>query len=135
MKESWRWFGPLDTISLAEVAQTGATGIVTALHEIPYGVVWSVEAIRERQALIASDPSLGVAWNVVESLPIHEDIKRGQGDLSSLFANYRQSLANLAECGVTTICYNFMPVIDWTRTDLGAHRPGGARSLRFSASA
>ncbi len=133
MKESWRWFGPLDTISLAEVAQTGATGIVTALHEIPYGVVWSVEAIRERQALIAADPSLGLAWNVVESLPIHEDIKRGQGDLSTYFANYRQSLANLAECGVTTICYNFMPVIDWTRTDLGAHRRGGARSLRFSA--
>jgi len=126
MRESWRWFGPLDTIPLTEVAQTGATGIVTALHEIPYGVVWSVEAIRERQALIGADPSLGLAWNVVESLPIHEDIKRGQGDLSTLFANYRQSLANLANCGVMTICYNFMPVIDWTRTDLGAHRRGGA---------
>ncbi len=133
MKESWRWFGPLDVIPLAEVAQTGATGVVTALHELDYGAVWPVETIRERQALIA-DAGLGLDWNVVESLPVHEDIKRGEGDLAPLFANYRQSLANLAACGVRTVCYNFMPVLDWTRTTLASARAGGARSLRFDAS-
>jgi len=132
MKECWRWFGPLDRIDLAEVAQTGASGIVTALHEVPYGEIWTVEAIRERQAQV-TDPDLGLEWRVVESLPVHEDIKRGTGDLPTLFANYRQSLANLAACGIHTVCYNFMPLLDWTRTDLAAPERGGARALRFSA--
>lgn len=132
MKESWRWFGPLDRISLHEVAQTGATGIVNALHEIPYGEVWSVEAIRARQDLVTK-ADVGLEWTVVESLPIHEAIKRGEGDLAPLFASYRQSMANLAACGVKVICYNFMPLLDWTRTTLAAPVRGGATALRFEA--
>ncbi|MCF6233881.1 MAG: mannonate dehydratase, partial [Rhodobacteraceae bacterium] len=125
MMESWRWFGPLDSITLDEVAQTRATGVVTALHEIPYGEVWGVDAIRTRQRLIARDKTAGLVWNVVESLPLHEDIKRGTGNLDCLFANYRQSLQNLAKCGVKVVCYNFMPLLDWTRTQLDAPLPGG----------
>lgn len=132
MIEGWRWFGPLDKITLPEVAQTGAVAVVTALHEIPYGEVWPVQAIRARQGKI-SGADLGLGWRVVESLPVHEDIKRGSGDLDSLFANYRQSLANLAECGIRTVCYNFMPVLDWTRTVLDAPVRGGATALRFDA--
>lgn len=130
MRESWRWYGPLDKISLGEVAQTGATGIVTALHEVPYGEIWSREAIAARKAEIKS---AGFDWVVVESLPIHERIKRNEGDLSALFANYRQSMANLAAEGLHTICYNFMPLLDWTRTDLAAPVARGGSCLRFSA--
>jgi len=130
--ESWRWFGPLDRIGLDEIAQTGARALVTALHEIPYGEVWSIDAIRERQALIAAQ-GLGLDWRVVESLPLHENIKRGEGDLDRLFANYRASMANLAACGITTICYNFMPLLDWTRTTLDYPMPGGGTALRFDA--
>ena len=133
MIESWRWYGPYDKIALTEIAQTGASGIVTALHEIPYGEVWPVETIADRQAEIAGNTALGLHWNVVESLPVHEDIKRGVGDLARLFANYRQSMANLAACGIKTICYNFMPLLDWTRTQLDAPLPRGGTALRFSA--
>ncbi|MHB0952397.1 MAG: mannonate dehydratase [Allorhizobium sp.] len=132
MIESWRWYGPFDAITLPEIAQTGATGIVTALHEIPYGEVWPEDTIRDRQDEIKADPALGLYWNVVESLPIHEDIKRGEGDLERLFANYRQSLRNLAACGITTVCYNFMPLLDWTRTQLDAPVARGGSALRFS---
>ncbi|MCY0096319.1 mannonate dehydratase [Hoeflea ulvae] len=130
MKESWRWYGPLDRISLGEVAQTGASGIVTALHEIAYGEVWPRAAIAERKAGLTA---AGFDWVVVESLPIHERIKRNDGDLSELFANYRRSMANLAAEGITTICYNFMPLLDWTRTDLAAPVANGGTCLRFSA--
>ena len=123
MRESWRWFGPLDKISLPEIVQTGASGIVTALHEIPYGEVWPREVIAARSAQIAAVG--GLQWAVVESLPVDERIKRGEGDLSQLFANYRQSMANLAACGIRTICYNFMPLLDWTRTRLDAPVAGG----------
>ncbi|MGF9763559.1 mannonate dehydratase [Microvirga sp. 0TCS3.31] len=133
MEQTWRWFGPEDVIKLSHVRQTGATGIVTALHHIPYGVVWSIEEIEKRKALIAADPALGLRWSVVESLPIHENIKIGEGDLTPLFDNYRQSLRNLAQCGITTVCYNFMPVVDWTRTELAYPLPGGATALRFNA--
>ncbi|MEM5474090.1 mannonate dehydratase [Hoeflea sp. AS60] len=130
MKESWRWYGPLDKILLGEIAQTGATGIVTALHEVPYGEVWQRETIASRKADIEA---AGFDWVVVESLPIHERIKRNEGDLSGLFANYRQSMANLAAEGIYTICYNFMPLLDWTRTDLAAPVARGGSCLRFSA--
>src|SRR4051812_9619781 len=133
MEQSWRWFGPDDVVPLHAIRQAGATGVVTALHQIPYGEVWSIEAIEQRRALIAADPSLGLHWNVVESLPIHERIKLGDGDLGGLFDNYRQSMRNLAACGVKTICYNFMPVVDWTRTELHHVLPGGGRALRFNA--
>jgi len=130
MIESWRWYGPFDKITLPEIAQTGASGIVTALHEIPYGEVLPKELIAARKAEIQA---AGFDWVVVESLPIHERIKRGEGDLSQLFANYRQSMANLAANGIQTICYNFMPLIDWTRTDLAAPVARGGTCLRFSA--
>lgn len=130
MKESWRWYGAYDKIGLDDIGQTGASGIVTALHEIPYGEVWPRAIIAARKATIVA---AGFDWNVVESLPVHEAIKRGEGDLAPLFANYRQSMANLAAEGVLTICYNFMPLLDWTRTDLAAPAPGGATCLRFEA--
>ena len=131
MIECWRWFGPVDPIRPADIAQTGATGVVTALHDVPYGEVWLPDAIAQRQAEVAEGP--GLSWLVVESLPVHEDIKRGEGDLPHLFANYRQSLANLAAAGIRTVCYNFMPLIDWTRTDLAAPLPRGGTALRFEA--
>lgn len=131
MIESWRWYGPFDKITLPQIAQTGATGIVTALHEVPYGEVWPRETIAARNAEIRAE---GFDWVVVESLPVHERIKRGEGDLSGLFANYRQSMANLAAEGVTTLCYNFMPLLDWTRTDLAAPVARGGTCLRFEAS-
>ncbi len=130
MKESWRWYGPFDNITLSEIRQTGATGIVTALHEVPYGEVWTRGAIADRRREIER---AGLKWVMVESLPVHERIKRGDGDLSQLFANYRQSMANLAEEGVTAICYNFMPLLDWTRTDLTAPTANGGTCLRFDA--
>jgi mannonate dehydratase len=131
MEETFRWFGPADAVTLPQIRQTGARGIVTSLHDIPYGEVWSVEAIEERKALIAAAPALGLRWSVVESLPIHERIKLNEGDLTGLFDNYRTSMRNLAACGVTTICYNFMPVLDWTRTTLAHPLPGGGTALRF----
>jgi mannonate dehydratase len=130
MIETWRWYGDLDAISLSEIAQTGARGIVTALHEIPYGEIWPSQTIADRKARIVD---AGFSWEVVESLPVHERIKKGDGDLSQLFANYRQSLANLAGQGVKTVCYNFMPLLDWTRTDLASPVAGGATCLRFEA--
>jgi mannonate dehydratase len=130
MRESWRWYGPLDKITLSDIVQTGAGSIITSLHENPYGQVWSREAITARKRVIA-DAGHGQDWLVVESLPIHERIKRGDGDLSNLFANYRQSMANLAAEGIKTICYNFMPLIDWTRTALCHPLPQGGSCLRF----
>src|SRR4051794_3980428 len=107
MEQTWRWFGP-------------------------DGGVWSVEEIEARKAEIAADSSLGLHWSVVESLPVHESIKLGEGDLEPLFDNYRQSLQNLARCGIATVCYNFMPVLDWTRTELAHPLPGGGTALRFN---
>lgn len=130
MLETWRWYGDLDGISLSEIRQTGAKGIVTALHEIPYGQVWDRDDIAKRRRAIET---ADMVWAVCESLPVHEDIKRGSGNLKGLFENYRQSMVNLAAEGVKTICYNFMPLLDWTRTDLAAPVSTGGTCLRFSA--
>lgn len=130
MRETWRWFGPFDEITLSEIRQTGAAGIVTALHDIPYGEVWPKARIAACRGEVNA---AGFSWDVVESLPVHEAIKKGEGDLSALFASYRQSMVNLASEGIKTICYNFMPVLDWTRTDLTAPIANGGSCLRFSA--
>lgn len=133
MEQTWRWFGPGDEVTLAYARQAGARGIVSALHDVPPGVVWNIEQIRERQALIAADKEAGLTWSVVESLPVPEAMKRGEGDLKPLFDAFRQSMRNLAACGIRTICYNFMPVLDWMRTDMAVPVVGGGRALRFSA--
>lgn len=133
MEQSWRWFGPDDVVPLHAIRQAGARAVVTALHQIPYGQLWTVQAIEERKAQIAADASLGLYWNVVESLPLHERIKLGDGNLTALFDTYRASMRNLAACGIKIICYNFMPVVDWTRTELHHPLPGGGTALRFNA--
>lgn len=128
MRESWRWFGPKDPVSLGDIRQTGATDIVSALHEIAAGELWPVEAIRERQKLIETE---SLHWSVVESITVHEDIKLGRPGCQRYIDSWAGTVRNLAHCGIQTICYNFMPVIDWTRTDLSYRLPNGAYALRF----
>ncbi|GFE51830.1 mannonate dehydratase [Roseobacter cerasinus] len=134
MKQTWRWFGPMDLVSIDDTLQAGVEGIVSALHHVPTGAVWTREEIAQRQREIATmtdgTPS-GIAWDVVESLPVSEDIKKQQGDWRTHIENYKISLRHLAEAGIEVICYNFMPVLDWTRTDLAWRRPNGATCMRF----
>lgn len=136
MKQTWRWFGPKDLVSIDDMLQAGVEGVVTALHHVPTGTVWSPEDIARRQAELAvmtdGAPS-GLTWDVVESLPVSEDIKRQTGDWKAHIANWKTSMRHLRAAGIEVICYNFMPILDWTRTDLAYRLANGATCMRFDA--